>query len=86
MWMTGPTFEEDKWTRYTATDGPGGYAWETAGAKPWNILNTIWEEYPKGWIAPMNMDNWTDQDLYSDNRHLYYRYLITFYYGVLNIG
>ena len=31
-WGSGPTFGEDDWTRYTATDKPFGYAWFTAGA------------------------------------------------------
>jgi hypothetical protein len=59
-WLPGPTYAENEWTRYTATDRPFGYAWETAGAKPWNELNEMWEGTPKGWIAPMNMANWPD--------------------------
>ena len=43
MWLPGPTYDEDKWTRYTDTDRPYGYAWFTAGATPWNELNKMWE-------------------------------------------
>jgi hypothetical protein len=59
-WLTGPTFADTEWERYTDEDRPFGYAWFTAGAKPWNVLNEGWEGTPKGWIAPMNMANWPD--------------------------
>ena len=51
---------EDDWKRFTDTDRPFGYAWFTSGALPWNEMNAFWEGTPKGWIAPMNMMNWTD--------------------------
>ena len=59
-WTPGPTFAEDAWTRYTSTDKPFGFDWFTAGARPWNVENKFWEDTPKGWIAPMNMMNWSD--------------------------
>ena len=74
MWLDGKTFAVDDWKRYTDIDRPFGYAWFTAGALPWNEMNTFWEETPKGWIAPMNMANWTDQDIYSNKHDIYYRY------------
>ena len=86
MWIAGPTYKEDLWDRYTDTDRPFGYAWFTAGALPWDELNTFWEGTPKGWIAPMNMANWPDQDLYSIKHDIYRRYYVSFYYGVLFIG
>ena len=36
---SGPMYSEDKWKRYTNTDRPFGYAWETSGALPWNEMN-----------------------------------------------
>jgi hypothetical protein len=74
MWLDGPTFEVDPWNRYTDTDRPFGYAWFTSGALPWNEMNKFWIDTPKGWIAPMNMANWTDQDIYTNKHDIYYRY------------
>ena len=65
-WLPGSVFGEDDWKRYTATDTPFGYAWFTAGGKDWEEMNEMWETTPKGWIAPMNMANWVDQNLYSE--------------------
>jgi hypothetical protein len=49
-------------------------------------MNEAWEGTPKGWIAPMSMENWTDQNLYTLDSHMFRRYLICLYYGILNIG
>ena len=34
----------------------------------------------------MNMENWTDQNLYTLDSYMFRRYLVCLYYGILNIG
>ena len=42
-WKKGPTYNQDDWARYTATDLPFGFDWQTAGAMQWQDLNQFWE-------------------------------------------
>ena len=40
IWIQGPLFSEDHWTRYTPEDPPiRDLDWIEAGAMPWNVLN-----------------------------------------------
>jgi hypothetical protein len=71
FWLKGPTFAEDDWERYTATDHPFGLDWKEPGGLPWNKYNLMWDETSIGWISPLNMANWVDQNLYKYKSNMF---------------
>ena len=94
IWIEGLTYNTTGWERYTS-DSELMIDYFYQGMTDYEKVNEMWDQTPKKWIAPMNMANWPDQRLFSDDfpSHSTYngestlrQYTVMVYYSILAIG
>ena len=75
IYIIGPTFADDDWTRFTPEETPD-----------WQAENEKWEGRLKQWWIPFNWANYVDQRVFSKEYDNFFRYTTMMYEAILNIG
>jgi hypothetical protein len=75
LWGTPPTWAEDDWMRWTASDSPD-----------WETINANWQGRLKNWYMPREWINFPDQTLFTPAYDKFKRYITMFYYSCMNLG